>query len=438
MQVELERQVMKKTHMAQDSDISKVLGVDQASGRKTSRNRWFILRLLVLLAVAVMFLLWTGGRESGLQYTTQDARIGNLTVTVTATGNLEPTNKVTVGSELSGIIESVEVDYNQIVKVGQVLARLDTDQLKSQVLQAKAALESAMAKFLEAQVMVSRDRKELDRLQHARERSGGKVPSQHELDITEAAFKCAEAELASARAQITETRARLDYNETDLAKAVIRAPINGIVLSRNIDPGQTVAASFQAPVLFTLAEDLTKMELHVDVDEADVGQVQEGQQALFTVAAYPDRSFPAQIIQVRYGSQEVDGVITYETVLNVDNSDLSLRPGMTATSDITVEKIENIVLLPNAGLRFTPPVEEKEISSGGSLLGSLFRRPASRSKKQAAAKNDMKEQRVWVLQKGQPITIPVTVGLSDGIMTELVAGDIEAGTPIIIDAVGVQ
>jgi HlyD family secretion protein len=180
------------------------------------------------------------------------------------------------------------------------------------------------------------------------------------------------------------------------------------------------------------------MELHVDVDEADVGQVKEGQQAVFMVDAYSERIFPAEIIQVRYGSQEVDGVITYETVLNVDNSDLSLRPGMTATSDIIVEEIENGVLVPNAGLRFTPQVQKKEVASKGSLLGSLFRRPASRVKKQAGATNDKKQQLVWVLHDDQPIAVPITIGLSDGVMTELVAGDIEPGTPIIIDVIGVQ
>ena len=429
---------MDKIHSNGDMDISKVLGVDSSAGSNKKRLRWFVIGLLVLLAVVCVFFMQTSRNNDGVQYITQAARRGNLTVTVTATGNLEPTTEVTVGSELSGIIRSVEVDYNDTVKVGQVLARLDTDNLESLVLRSKAALESAEAKLLEAEAMVLRDSKELERLQHAKELSDGRVPSQHDLDIAEAAFKCAQAEVASAKAQISETRASLNFNETDLAKAVIRAPINGIVLSRNVDPGQTVASSFQAPVLFTLAEDLTQMELHVDVDEADVGQVKEGQQAVFMVDAYSERIFPAEITQVRYGSQEVDGVITYETLLNVDNSDLSLRPGMTATSDITVEEIENGVLVPNAGLRFTPPVQKKEVASKGSLLGSLFRRPASRVKKQAGATNDKKQQLVWVLHDDQPIAVPITIGLSDGVMTELVAGDIEPGTPIIIDVIGVQ
>lgn len=429
---------MKKTHMTQDTDISTVLGIDQAEGQKKHLKRWIIIGLLAFLATGGTLFWQTASKDDAPRYTTQVAQRGNLIVTVTATGNLEPTNEVTVGSELSGIIKSVEVDFNDTVVVGQVLARLDTDNLTSLVLRSKAVLESAEAKLLEAETIVARDLKELERLQRAQKLSGGKIPSQHDLDIAEAAYKYAQAEVANAKAQISEARASLNVNETDLAKAVIRAPINGIVLSRNIDPGQTVASSFQAPLLFTLAEDLTQMELHVDVDEADVGQVKEGQQAVFAVDAYPDRYFPAEITQVRYGSHEVDGVITYETVLNVDNSHLFLRPGMTATSDITVKKIKDKVLLPSASLRFTPPVQKKEVSSKGGLLSSLFRRPASQSKKRVDTTTDKKQQRVWVLRDGIASSTPVVIGLSDGVMTELVKGEIEPGTPVIIDVIGGQ
>lgn len=431
---------MEKAHANRDADISTVLGIDQATGHKKFRKRWLVIGLLVLLGVVAMLFFRTVGNGDGMQYKTRIAEQGDFAVTVTATGNLEPTNEVTVGSELSGIIKTVAVDYNDMVKVGQILAGLDTDNLESQVLQSNAALESAQAKLLEAQATVLEDRNELERLQRARELSGGKVPSQHDLDAGEAAFKRALAEVASAKAQISETQATLDYHETNLAKALIRSPINGIVLSRDVDPGQTVAASFQAPVLFILAEDLTQMELHVDVDEADVGQVKEGQQATFTVDAYADRSFPAQITQVRYGSQEVDGVITYEAVLNVDNSNLSLRPGMTATADITVKEIENAILIPNAALRFTPPVQEEETSSGGgSLIGQLLPHPPrSTSKQKEDTTTVKKQQRVWVLRDGQPVAILITVGSSDGIMTEVLAGDIELGVALVIDTIGVQ
>jgi HlyD family secretion protein len=199
-----------------------------------------------------------------------------------------------------------------------------------------------------------------------------------------------------------------------------------------------VAASFQAPVLFTLAEDLTQMELHVDVDEADVSQVKEGHAAMFTVDAYPDRTFPARITQVRYGAQTIEGVVTYETVLNVDNSELSLRPGMTATADIIVKKVENAILVPNAALRFTPPIEEKEASSdGSSLVSKIFpRRPPSWSKQPKETTAHNKQQRVWALRDGRLTAIAVTTGATDGRMTEVTSGDIEPGMALVVDTVG--
>ncbi len=247
---------------------------------------------------------------NNVQYKTQDARRGNLIITVSATGNLEPTNQVDVGSELSGIIDSVRVDYNDRVKAGQILAELDTDKLRAQVLQSEAALAAAEAKVRESQATVLETKLKFQRCQRLAEKQ---LCAQEEVDTDSAAYKRAQAGEGSARAQVSEARAKLDADRTNLAKTAIHSPIDGIVLVRNVEPGQTVAATLQAPVLFTLAEDLAKMELHVDVDEADVGLVKAGQTATFAVDAYPDRSFPAHITQVRYGSQTVDGVVTYET-----------------------------------------------------------------------------------------------------------------------------
>jgi HlyD family secretion protein len=196
-----------------------------------------------------------------------------------------------------------------------------------------------------------------------------------------------------------------------------------------------VAASFQAPLLFTLAEDLTQMELHVDVDEADVGQVKAEQTATFTVDAYPDRSFPAHITQVRFGSQEVDGVITYEAVLNVDNSDQFLRPGMTATADITVKQVEDALLVPTAALRFSPPAQRQvKRKTGGSLISQLMPRPPRpETTPREEVSTDKKQQQVWALRDGQPVAVPVSIGATDGIMTEVTGGGIEPGMTLIVD-----
>jgi len=376
--------------------------------------------------------------SNSAQYKTQEVVRGNLTVVVTATGTLQPTNKVDVGSELSGILKSVQVDYNDRVKVGQVLATLDTSKLEAQVTQSKAVLESAKAKVLQAQATVMETRSKLTQFQKVRELSNNKVPSQAELDAAEAAFERAKADEASAKAAVSQAQATLEVNETDLSKSVIRSPINGVVLARSIEPGQTVAASFTAPVLFTLAEDLTKMELHVNVDEADIGKVQEGQKATFSVAGYPDRIFEARITQARFGSSTTSGVVTYETVLKVNNSDLSLRPGMTATADITVKKVENAILIPTVALRFTPPVQEEEKKeekkSSGSLVGSLLPRPPRSAPKQGEdVSANKKQQRVWTLKDGQLSAIPVTIGSTDGSMTEVVAGDIKPGMALVVD-----
>jgi HlyD family secretion protein len=417
-----------------ESDITRILDINQGSGRGKLK-RWLIVAVLIFIAVAVMIIWTQADKVNSIQYVTQEIQRGNLAVTVTATGTLEPTNQVDVGSEVSGIIEIVEVDYNDRVKVGQVLARLDTSKLKPAVMQSRAAVESAQAMVLEAQATVRETRSKLERLKQVRELSDGKVPSQHDMDAAEAALQRAQADEVSAKAKVSEAQAILEANESDLAKAVICSPINGIVLTRSVEPGQTVAASFQTPVLFTLAEDLTQMELHVDVDEADVGQVKEGQKATFTVDAYQDRTFPASIIQVRYGAQEVDGVITYETVLNVDNSDLSLRPGMTATADITVQKVEKAILVPNAALRFSPSAKKEEApSSSGSVISKLFPRPPrSPSKQREVVIANKRQHRVWTLQNGKPAAIDVTTGATDGIMTEVTGGDVEPGMALVVD-----
>jgi HlyD family secretion protein len=416
-------------------DINQTLGIDPSSDRKKRLKRWLIIALLAIAGV-ISTVAWNGTKKSNsMQYQTRKVQRGDLIVTVTATGALEPTNQVDVGSELSGIIKTVEVDYNDRVKVGQILARLDTDKLKAKVLQSKAALESARAKVLEAQATVKESGDQLARLKEVWKLSNKQVPSQQDLDATQAALHRAKATEATAKALVSQAQATLEADETDLAKTIIHSPINGIVLTRNVEPGQTVAASFQAPVLFTLAEDLTQMELHVDVDEADVGQVTKGQEASFTVDAHPGRTFPARITQVRYGSQTVNGVVTYKTVLNVDNSDLSLRPGMTATADITVNKVKNATIVPNAALRFIPPIKEKEApSSGGSLLNKLLpRRHRSPSKQRKEATDSNKIQHVWTLRDGKLLAIAVGIGVTDGRMTEVTSGDIEPGMPLVVD-----
>ena len=421
-----------------EPDIAKTLDLDQTSGRGRRLRRWLIVALVVGGIVAVVMMRKSTDTSGTAQFETQEAQKGDLVVLVTATGTLQPTNKVDVGSEISGIVKAVEADYNGKVKVGQVLARIDTSKLEAQETQLKAALESARARVLQAQATLSETRSKLSQLERVRELSQGKVPSQSEFDAAQAAFARAKADEASAAAAVSQAQATLEANQTDIAKAIIRSPIDGIVLTRSVELGQTVAAAFQAPVLFTLAEDLTQMELHVDVDEADIGLVKEGQEATFDVDAYSNRTFKATITQTRYGSKTVDGVVTYETVLKVDNSDLCLRPGMTATADITVKKVQGAVLVPSAALRFTPPVQAQKGPSRG-LLGAMLPRPPMRpSKPQANGTVNSKRHQVWTLKEGQPVAVPVTVGATDGVMTEVLTGDVQPGTVLVVDVAAVR
>lgn len=413
--------------------VAEILDISQEP-RPRKWLKWIIVIILLILGgVAGALGFRNMEPPASAQYKTQRVEQGDLTVTVSATGNLEPTNQVDVGSELSGIIRSVLVEENDRVKVNQVLARLDTSKLEAQHSKNKAELASAKAKVLQAQATTREAENNLARLRHVRELSGNKVPSPYDIDAAEAALARARADETSAKAAVAQAQATLKGTETDLEKSVIRSPMNGVVLARSVEPGQTVAASMTAPVLFTLAEDLAQMELNVDVDEADVGQVQEGQEATFVVDAYPDRRFKAQITRVCYGSDTTDGVVTYETLLKLDNKDLSLRPGMTATADIIVKSLKNVVLIPNAALRFTPPVDKKEQSSRSLVYSLMPRPPRHKSGNSEEPSSDGNGRRIWILQNGQPQAVTIQVGASDGAKTRVLGDGLTPGMQVILE-----
>lgn len=430
------------TETSNSTDISRTLR-DGLAGPPAWQKyaKWVVLAAVVLI---VGYFIFGRGDSKAPTYITQDVTRGDLTVTVTATGNLEPRNQVDIGSELSGTVAKVFVDVNDEVKQGQVLAVLDTTRLKAQVLQQESSLASAEARVLQADATTKESKANLARLQKVRELSGNKLPSQQDLDVAEAAVSRAEGEAAAARAAVAQSRASLEAVRTDLRKTEIRAPINGVILVRSIEPGQTVAAAMQAPVLFIMAEDLKKMELHVSVDEADVGSVNMGQDASFTVDAFPNRRFGARITQVHFASSNTKssassssssnnasatstGVVTYETVLEVDNPELLLRPGMTATAEIVTTNIQNALLVPNAALRFTP--EGADGANGnaksGSPLNALmpmprFRMGGNRNQQQGAGRRLGK---VYILEGGNPALVMFRPGATDGRMTEVLALD---------------
>lgn len=405
------------------NDILSTLG----TGKKKSKGKTQILILTLACVLIAGFLGVKLENEKAPVFTTVDAIQGDITVQVSATGTLEPTNEIDVGSELSGTIQEVYVDFNSRVKTGQILARIDTTKLEAQVVQYGAALKAAEAKVLEMKATEKETLLKLNQIKKLWELTEHKSPSQQEVDAAEAAYTRAVADTVSADASVIQAQANLKSIETDLSKAIIRSPVDGIVLNKEIKAGQTVAASYETPTLFTIAEDLKKMELHVDVDEADIGQVEEGQNVAFTVDAHPGKIFKGIITQTRYGSTTTDNVVTYETVIQVDNSDLVLRPGMTATADIIVNEIKNVIKIPKIALRYSPSpvVEEKE-----SLLRRLMPGPPRMNKARQQVKKDGTVT-MWVQKNGIPEPVDIILGETDGEFKQLVSGDIKAGDKLI-------
>jgi HlyD family secretion protein len=410
------------------------------------RSTVWILAPLVLAIVAGLWFWRAQQRASAApRYVTEPVTRGDLAVSITATGTLQPTRSVAVGSELSGTVVRVTVDVNDRVKKGQLLVELDRAKLTDAVKGARAELDAARARQSQVEVTAGETRASLARLEDLSRRTSGQLPAPSDLDAARAAADRAVADLASARASVAQASASLSTNETNLGKSSIRSPIDGIVLSRNVEPGNAVAASLQAVTLFTLAEDLTTMKLSVNVDEADVSQVKDGQRARFTVAAQAGREYPARVSRVAFGSTTTDNVVTYTTQLDVDNTDLSLRPGMTATAIIATTERTGVLLVPNSALRFTPgtaaagPGASAGDSGSGSLMSKLMPRPpglggtrrsggASRGAASASPRAT-----VWVLRDGIPAAIAVTRGLSNGRQTEVSGEGLAAGQPVIVD-----
>lgn len=400
---------------------------------------WVALALLLGLAAGGWWWQRASARQAAPRYLTEPVTRGDLALTVTANGTLQPTRSVSIGSELSGTVNRVLVDVNDRVKKGQLLVELDTAKLAAQLTKSEAALLSARASLAQASATVAEAQVALKRLEAVRRLSGGQLPAATELDTAQAALARAQADEAAARAGITEAQATLATDRTNLEKASIRAPVDGVILTRAVEPGQAVAASLQAVTLFTMAEDLTRMKLSVNVDEADVGQVQAGQRASFSVSAWPGRKYPATITRVAFGSTTTDNVVTYTTQLDVNNPDLTLRPGMTATALIAATERRGVLLVPNTAFSFSPTQAAQPASSsgGGGIVSALMPRPpGGQSPKragQAGGRAAGGPKQVWLLKDGQPVAVKVTAGLSNGRLTEVSGDGLVEGAPVITD-----
>lgn len=422
---------------ANPTDLQALLGEDAAPRGWRRRSLWVGLAALLLVAGGLLYWQARSASRATPVYVTTELRTGDLTLNVSANGTLQPTRSVNVGSELSGTVKRVLVDVNHRVKAGQVMVELDASKFNDQVIRSRASLAAAQAQLVQSQATVTESRASLARLEEVFKLSGGKVPSATELDTARAALARAEANEASAKANVGVAQATLSTDETNLAKASIRSPIDGVVLSRSVDPGNAVAASLQAVTLFSVAENLTQLQLEASVDEADVGAVKEGQQASFTVSAYPSRRFPAIVRRVAFGSTTTNNVVTYTATLDVDNRDLTLRPGMTAVASIVATERRGVLLVPNTALRFSPTAAGAAIasSSGSSILSRMLPRPpGSRSAKVAGAESKAPGMRqLWVLQDGRPVAVQVQTGISDGRMSEVSGAQLTPGMAVITD-----
>jgi len=412
-----------------DRTLEELLGRPDAGRRKPRRVVIVVAIAVVALAAIAVFLWISLNPAAAPQYQTQPLARGDLVASVSATGTLAPLNQVEVGSELSGTVERVMVDDNDVVVPGQVLARLDSSRLQDQIAGAEAAASAAQAHLREAQATVRETGLKRDRMRRLWKVSEGGYPARADVDAADAAAERALASAASAAASVRQAQATLRTNRTNLAKSTIRSPIGGVILDRQVEPGQTVAASLQAPVLFVLAEDLRRMNLEVDIDEAEVAGVREGQAASFTVDAYPGRTFEAQVTRVGLGSQTKEGVVTYTALLSVNNADLSLRPGMTATAEITTQRRENVFLVPEQALRFSPPRASAQSTGLASAL-------SPRMPRGGGAQRQSTGSQIWVLRDGSPARIPVSLGASNGQMTEVRGADLRAGMSVIVGGSG--
>lgn len=420
---------------------------------KTVLKRW-IPRLVViaLIAGAAVVLVikkpWAKGPEP-IGYTTVTVGKGTIAAQVTAAGTLSARGTVQVGAQVSGRVLELFADFNDPVKKGQVIAKLDESVLKAQIDQAQAAYDLAVANQKKSQVMVADAKRQLERQKtlQAQQLVAGATVEQAEV-----AYDTAVAVVAASKAEVSRAAANLKQARTNLTYATIVSPVDGVVLSRAVDVGQTVAASLQAPTLFTIAEDLSRMQIDTAVAEADVGRLAEGMKATFTVDAFPGKTFEGLVRQVRNAPTTTSGVVTYDAVIDVDNQDKTLRPGMTANVTFVLAQVADAIKIPNSALRFKPSREVMMAMREASGRGS-GRRGSGSGRRRGSGGNgewpgrgsngggrDLGDKKmVWKLDaEGKPRMVLIKPGLTDGSATELVEGDLEPGDQLITEVTGVS
>ncbi len=404
-----------------DEDITTRLAEWSQQGR---RRRWKRVAFVVAVVGALggVTVLSSGGEDEGPTYETSPLQRGPLAVTISATGRLEAREQVDVGSEVSGRVLAVHVDHNDRVEKGQLLAEVDTTKLEARVREAQGRLRLAVSELRAARVDAELAQRDLGRSERLADKG---LTATKALDAASSRWKRAKAAVGTARARASIAQAALSEAEADVARARIVAPMDGIVLARKVEAGQTLASAFEVPVLFEIAKDLKELRLTVDIDEADVASVAEGQAATFTVEAHPGHSFSSRVVSLRNVPTIAQGVVTYEAVLAVDNTQGLLRPGMTATATIVTERVDDVLLVPNAALRFLPLDEAQD--------------EAERAEKNERPKEDEKpEHKIWTLGPEGPTAVAVEIGRTDGRVTEIVSTELDADAVVLVDVAEVE
>lgn len=402
-------------------DVAQVLAEESLRSGRRRRVVWLALAA-VAAAAALLGWWWFAGApdRSTRSYATEPAALADIRVIVVATGTLEPTGAADVSSTISGTVASISAKPNDLVSKGQVLARLDMGDLEARLAGAIAVVSSQEANLLIAETNLADAEATLNR---TRALSSGQSVSVRELELAASAVQRAQAQRALADAQLRAAQAELQAARNDYGKACICAPIDGVVLEANIDLGQTITSAGLTQPLFSLAADLIRLDLQVDIDEADIGSVREGDTATFAVEAWPDRAFSGIIREIHFSPIIVEGVVSYRAKLDVDNAEMLLRPGMTATADIVVDEARQVLSVPNAALRFAPGP-----SDSTSLLDGMM--PTS-----SVVARDGSERTVWVLRGAELIETPVIVGLTDGRRSQVSGGNLKAGDLVVVGTV---
>jgi HlyD family secretion protein len=388
-------------------------------------RRFFLISAVMLVGLAIGgYVFFNGERKTPIRYRTAVIERGSVVSIVTATGSIVPVVSVQVGTQVSGMIKSLHADFNSVVKAGDIVAIIDPEPFRARRDQAASNVEMAKANVARAKNEQAQRQRELNR---ARSLAVQEFVSQHDVDMAVTNAQGADAQVNVSMAQVKQAEAALNAAELDLKYTTIRSPVNGIVVARNVEVGQTVAASFATPNLFLIALDLTKMQVDTNVSESDIGGITEGKEATFTVDAYPGIPFAGTIRQVRLAPIAVQNVVTYNVVIGVDNKDLRLKPGMTANVSIVVAQRDKVLKVPNAALRFVPP--KSELVASRPMEGTIAREGVGRM----APGGGPTGRPIWKqAENGEPLATRVQTGISDGTYTEIIAEGVAAGDEVIV------